>query len=154
MKDNYECCAHRMLEKVNLGPLRTSIGYALRRAQLAVFDDFIRTLEIVGLRPAYFAALVVIELNPGQKQSVVSGALGIQRTNFVTMVDFLEQRGLLARHPCKHDRRSHELHLTEGGRSVLRQALQLHETHEARFAEKLEPGGREQLLSLLWRFFA
>ena len=134
---------------LDLGPLPGWVGYALRRAQLAVFDDFIRTLDSVGLRPASFSALVVISRNPGLNQSEVSAALGIQRTNFVTMVDELERRGLAERRPSETDRRSHALHLTGEGERLLRRAMELQEDHERRLTDRLGPGGREQLLGLL-----
>ncbi|WP_163263848.1 MarR family winged helix-turn-helix transcriptional regulator [Chelativorans alearense] len=136
---------------VSLGPLPGFIGYALRRAQLVIFDDFIRTLETVDLRPAYFSALIIIDENPGLNQSEVSAALGVQRTNFVTMVDHLEKRNLIERRPSKKDRRSYALHLTKEGRALLGKARQLQAAHEEHFARKLGPGGREQLLPLLWK---
>src|SRR5690606_28331032 len=128
-----------------------SIGYALRRAQLSAFEDLIHALEEVDLRPAYFTVLYVISENPGLNQSEISTALGIQRTNFVTMVDNLESQGLIVRQPAKRDRRSHALHLTIKGTAVFNRARDLHDEHEARLMEKLGSNGREQLLPLLWR---
>lgn len=134
---------------VDLGGLPGFIGYALRRAQIAVFDDFIRSLAAVDLRPAQFSVLLVIDRNPGLKQSQVSAALGIQRTNFVAMVDELEARGLARREPVPGDRRSYALVLTDAGRAHLRKAMALQASHEARMAAALGPGGRDTLLSLL-----
>jgi len=135
----------------NMDVMRSFIGYALRRAQLSAFDDLIHALEVVDLRPAYFSVLYVISENPGLNQSEVSTALGIQRTNFVTMVDNLEAQGLITRQAAKKDRRSHALHLTPKGIAVFNRARDLHVEHEARLVEKLGHGGREQLLPLLWR---
>jgi DNA-binding MarR family transcriptional regulator len=134
---------------INMGDLPSFIGYTLRRAQLVIFDDFIRTLEEVGLKPATFGVLIIIDNNPGLNQSEVSAALGIQRTNFVALVDGLEQRGLAERRPSETDRRSHALYLTAAGRGLLNRAMSLQQRHEAHLAERLGPGGREQLLSLL-----
>ena len=50
---------------VDLGELPDAIGYVLRRVQLAIFDDFIRSLASVDLRPSQFSALVVIDLVHG-----------------------------------------------------------------------------------------
>lgn len=135
----------------NMDSIRNFIGYALRRAQLSAFDDLIHALDAVDLRPAYYSVLYVISDNPGLNQSEVSTALGIQRTNFVTMVDQLETQGLIIRQAAKKDRRSHALHLTPKGTAVFNRARDLHAEHEARLIEKLGPGGREQLLPLLWR---
>jgi len=136
---------------VDLGPLPGLIGYALRRAQLAVFHDFIRTLAAVDIRPAQFSVLLVIEANPGLKQSEVSAALGIQRTNFVALLDELERRGLARREPAAGDRRSHALHLTDDGEALLRRMKALQERHERRLVERLGEAGRRQLLALLAR---
>lgn len=142
---------HAARTGVSLGPLPGFVGYALRRAQLAVFEDFIRSLEAVDLRPAYFSVLLVIDVNPGLNQSEVSSALGIQRTNFVAMVGRLEKRGLIVRKPARGDRRSYALYLTDEGKALLERALRLQGAHEEKLARKLGPGGRERLLSLLWR---
>ncbi|WP_173933463.1 MarR family transcriptional regulator [Chelativorans sp. Marseille-P2723] len=139
---------------VNLGPLPASVCFALRRAQHMVTDDLVRTLQPLNLRPTYFAVLVVIGENPGLNQSEVSAALGIQRTNFVTIIDHLETRGLVERHPSKEDRRSYALHLTEEGREVLNAARQLQAEHEQRLTQKLGQEGRELLLPLLRRLAA
>jgi DNA-binding MarR family transcriptional regulator len=130
------------------------IGYALRRAQLAVFEDGIRYFAEVGLRPAQFSVLACVGHQPGQKQSAVAAALGIQRANFVVLVDGLEQRGLIRRKASPTDRRSHALHLTKKGQRALEGACARMETLEARLAAELGPGGREQLLDLLWRLAA
>ena len=82
---------------VDLGPLPELIGYVLRRAQLAVFQDFFAAFAPFDIRPAQFSVLTVIERNPGLTQSQAAEALGIKRTNFVGMLDELETRGLAAR---------------------------------------------------------
>ncbi|MGE0744532.1 MAG: MarR family winged helix-turn-helix transcriptional regulator [Rhodospirillales bacterium] len=134
---------------VDLADLPNYTGYLLRRAQLAVFDDFSRTFAAVDLRPAQFSVLLVIQKNPGLKQSEVSAALGIQRTNFVALIDKLEKRGLVRREPVAGDRRAYALVLTAAGRETLREALAIQARNEKRLAAMLGPGGRERLLELL-----
>jgi DNA-binding MarR family transcriptional regulator len=134
---------------IDYGPLGSSIGYRLRRAQLAVFEDIIRLFGEIGLRPGSFSVLLVIGRNPGLKQSEVSAALGIQRTNFVGLIDSLEQRGLAVRKPAENDRRSYALHLTPAGKELVARAIDLQRRHEATLAKRLGPNGREALLDLL-----
>jgi DNA-binding MarR family transcriptional regulator len=131
--------------------LNASVGYMLRRAQLAVFADFLQSLPDVGLRSGQFAVLTVVARNPGVTQSEVCAALGIQRTNFVAVIDDLERRGLARRNSAAHDRRSNALTLTAAGRRVLARADALQRAHESRIGQRLGPGGREQLLRLLAR---
>ena len=134
---------------IDVGPLAGKVGYALRRAQLAVFDEIITAFAEVGLRPAQYAVLVLLDHTPGSKQSDVAGALGIQRANFVALFDSLERRGLARRCPTPNDRRSYALYLTEAGQEVLARAARLEAVHEAQLDARLGPGGREQLLRLL-----
>lgn len=132
-----------------LGPLSDFLGYALRRAQLAVFDDFFATVADLDLRPAQFGLLVVINQNPGLKQTDASAALGIQTPNFVGLVDELEQRGLAQRMAAANDRRSHALHLTKAGEALLEKVMAKQAEHEARMTARIGQSGREQLLVLL-----
>jgi DNA-binding MarR family transcriptional regulator len=134
---------------IDYGPLETSIGYRLRRAQLGIFEDVIRIFDEVGLRPGSFSVLLIIGRNPGLKQSEVSAALGIQRTNFVGLIDSLERRGLAVRKLAENDRRSYALHLTPAGKELVARATELQRRHEATLAKRLGPNGREALLDLL-----
>lgn len=139
---------------VDLGILGESVGFLLKRAQMAVFADFIETFAAVDLRPAQFSVLVIIGRNPGLKQSQVSAALNIKRTNFVPLLDSLEERGLVARKLAVGDRRSHALHLTAKGSTLLAELHRLWADHERRICEQIGTDGRDQLLSLLGRMNA
>jgi DNA-binding MarR family transcriptional regulator len=140
-----------VVDVVKLGPLSRMAGYALRRAQIAVFEDFIASLAEVNLRPAQFSVLLVLDQAPGSTQSAVAAALGIQRANFVSMLDELERRGLARRSSSLSDKRSHALHLTPKGATTLKRARDLAAAHEARQVARLGPGGIEALLELLGR---
>ena len=91
---------------IEIGPLAGMIGYVLRRAQLAVFDDVIANFAELDLRPAEYSVLVLLGHAPGAKQSDVAAALGIQRANFVVLFDGLERRGLGRGHPAPSAGRS------------------------------------------------
>jgi DNA-binding MarR family transcriptional regulator len=135
----------------DLGPLSGLIGYALRRAQLAVFDEVIRDFADLDLRPAQFSVLALVGHRPGLKQSEVAAALGIQRANFVALLDGLERRDLARRAPAPNDRRCYALYLTAEGERVLALASTRVAAVEARLEAKLGPGARGQLLDMLWR---
>ncbi|ODT79239.1 MAG: MarR family transcriptional regulator [Pelagibacterium sp. SCN 64-44] len=128
------------------------VGYRLRRAQLSVFQRFLTVFESLALRPAEYSVLVLVEENPGRKQSEIAAALGIKRANFVALAQGLEARGLLERLSVERDRRANALHLTASGRVFLAQARARHDQLENEFVQRL--GGdseRERLLMLLDR---
>src|SRR5215831_15866305 len=110
---------------LQMGELSDLLGYALKRAQLKVFEDFLRCVAPLQLTPAQFSVLLLLERNAGRNQSEVASALGIRRPNFVAMLDGLEARGLCARSRSTHDRRSHVLSLTEKGRAALARARRI-----------------------------
>ena len=55
---------------VDLDGLTEHLGYLMRRAQIWVFQDFIRTLAAVDIRPAQYSVLTVINANPGPDANV------------------------------------------------------------------------------------
>lgn len=140
------------IARPDLPELGEIIGYKLRRAQLAVFQDFIETFSRLKLRPAEFSVLALIARTPGQKQTEIAEQLGIKRANFVALMDGLERRGLAERRKAQGDKRSHSLHLTAEGKRFVQRMAGLWQAHEERLVERL--GGsaeREMLLRLLDR---
>jgi len=136
---------------LDLGPLPGLLGYALRRAQVAVFADFMASFAALDLRPAQFSVLLLIRQNPGCKQSDVAEALGILRPNFVAMMDELDHRGLTQRTTSKGDRRSYAIFLTQAGEALLDAAMKVVAEHEARLTSAMKPGEPEKFLDLLAR---
>ena len=125
---------------LQLGELSELLGYSLKRAQLKVFEDFLRCVAPLQLTPAQFSVLLLLDRNPGRNQTEIANTLGILRPNFVAMLDGLESRDLCARMRSTNDRRSHILVLTDKGRAVLARAKKLVATkHEARLNELLGP---------------
>jgi len=98
------------------------IGYNLRKAQAAAFQNFTESLKGCDITPGQFGVLVLIEANSGLNQTRLGNALGIDRSTVVAVIDRLEGRGLVDRKPAPSDRRSYALHLTEQGRALLHQA--------------------------------
>ena len=136
---------------VDLASLAGIVGYPIRRAQMAVFEDFGRRFAPLDLTPAQYSTLVAIGDNPGRKQSDIGGALGIQRPNFVAMMDALERRGLAERLRSETDRRSHALMLTQAGVALVARARATQAAQEAAIVQTLGEEGRRTLVALLRR---
>jgi DNA-binding MarR family transcriptional regulator len=134
---------------VQFGPLTDYLGYALRRAQMSAVAEFLDAFKEVDLRPTQFAVLILINENPGVRQTEVCAALGIQKANFVPLLNELQRRGLALRKAGVADRRSSALHLTPLGDSTLQRARAIHEVYEHQFVTRLGKRGRDQLLALL-----
>lgn len=147
-----EAVLHGTKNDIDYSILSEAVLYRLRRAQLSVVNDFNESLIDFGLRPADFSVLIVVANNAGLKQSDVAEALGIQRANFVAIIDGLEEKGLLLRRRSDTDRRVHYLDMTQEGRATLDEILKIWRTHEERLVGRL--GGeqaRDQLVGLLRR---
>ncbi|MFO0990207.1 MAG: MarR family transcriptional regulator [Alphaproteobacteria bacterium] len=137
--------------EIDLARLSDHIGYVVRRAQLAIFKDFIQTLAPVDIRPAQYSVLIVIARNPGLTQAELGRALAIKRANLVGMLNELERRKLARRVSSPADRRSHALHLTPQGREMLERFHALALEHEARATRALDAAEKRTLLALLDR---
>ena len=140
---------------LHMGELSDLLGYSLKRAQLKVFEDFLRCVAPLQLTPAQFSVLLLLDKNPGRNQTEIANTLGILRPNFVSMLDALDSRDLCTRVRSTNDRRSHILMLTEKGRAVLARAKKLVATkHEARLNELLGSSNCAALLNMLAKIAA
>ena len=114
---------------VDMAGLDGQIGFALRLAQVAVFNDLIGALKDCDLRLTDFCVLLLIGANPGISQQAVGEALRIQRPNLVSIVDALQQKNLVRRDTAPRDRRTYALSLTGPGNKLLTRAKGAHQRH-------------------------
>ena len=140
--------------RLELGALPSLVGYALRRAQLAVFADFHEEVAPLGLRPAQYSVLLVLRANPGARASQVADGLGIQRANFAPMLAALELSGHVERRADQADRRVSALHLTPPGEALLCRADAAVARHNDRWRGRLGDADYAALLGLLHRLTA
>ncbi|KWV58807.1 MarR family transcriptional regulator [Bradyrhizobium macuxiense] len=138
--------------EIGLDALAGHAGYAVRRFQLWIFQDFIKTLAEADIRPTQYSVMTVIGANPGLSQMAVAKRLGIERARLVHLLDSLERRNFVSRSASATDRRSHALHLTARGKAALAQFKRLAAEHERHVAEKIGKENRERLLQILARF--
>ncbi|CAG4883251.1 Transcriptional regulator, MarR family [Georgfuchsia toluolica] len=136
---------------LDYGLLTGLVGYQLRLAQIAVFRDFSETLGGVDITPGLFGVLVVIESNPGLKQTRLAQAVHLDRSSVVSIIDNLERRGLVERQSA--DRRSNAIFLTNQGMKFLRKVRRLVLAHEKRLIEHLTAKEHKILVALLQKIF-
>ncbi|HVY05995.1 MAG TPA: MarR family transcriptional regulator [Burkholderiales bacterium] len=141
--------ARRVQDDTGLGVLPGLIGYQLRLAQRAIFADFADTVGTGGISPGLFGILVVIGENPGLTQQALANAAHLDRSTVVTVIDKLEDRGLVERRAA--DRRSNGLFLAAKGTALLQDLKRKVTRHERRVVQNLSAAERRQLVSLLQR---
>lgn len=139
---------------LSMGGLDELLGYRLRRAQVAVFQDFAASVGRLAITPGELGALMIVQANPGLKQSELAAGLGIDRSTLVAVVKELERRGLIRRARARRDRRAYALTLAPRGRRLLARARAPLAAHEARIAAALTPAEHATLRELLRRIAA
>jgi DNA-binding MarR family transcriptional regulator len=101
------------------GVLDELLGYALRRAQNALYLDFQRATAAFDISPQRFAALVLVAENPGLRQGLLAQAMGLHRSGALRLTNWLAERGWVERRDDPQDARSWGLHLTPAGKKLL-----------------------------------
>jgi DNA-binding MarR family transcriptional regulator len=134
---------------LNLGPLSGLLGFRLRRAQLAVYEDFERDAPVPQLAPGQFGILVVIDQNPDKTQQELCEGIGVDKSTFTVSLDRLAERGLLRRVRSDTDRRRNSLRLTAKGKATLEAMLVHIERHEQRVFARLSATERKRLMEML-----
>jgi DNA-binding MarR family transcriptional regulator len=125
------------------------LGYRLRRAQGAMHRDFMAVVASLDLTQKQAATLWLINGNPGVAQVSVAAALGMDRATMMSIVDRLDERGLVIRKRSTLDRRRQELYLTPAGTNILRKAKARIAKHEERFKSLFTATELEALLAAL-----
>jgi len=136
---------------IAFGVLPSLIGYQLRQAQLAIFSDFQESIGAHAITPGLFGVLVVIDANPGLKQTTLARAIRLDRSTVVAVIDKLEARKLVARRQTDGDRRSNALWLTSDGKALLGKLTGMVRAHEERLVAGLSQADRARLTRLLQR---
>lgn len=136
-------------ESVSDDSLRSFAGYSMKRTFNVVKADLARVLEPYGLRMMTFTALILIVDNPDLSQTQLAGALAIERSNLVTIVDDLEKNGWISRNPAPNDRRTHALRATLAGRKLLDKAYAAAQAHEDKLFAGINDDEKSALFSAL-----
>ena len=139
-------------QKLDFAELHDHIGYFLRRLQVAVFSNFIRTLAPLDVRPAQYSVLVLIAANPGRSQAVIGKALNIERARLARMLHELERRQWIERRLSSADGRSHCLFMTAAGKDAMVRIEALAAQHERQMVKFIGSDLRQLLLDRLRKF--
>jgi DNA-binding MarR family transcriptional regulator len=132
------------------GPeLALSLGYLLKHAHLELLEQANKALAPLGIDGKELGVLVVIAGREPLSQQQVAQRLGVDRTTMVAMLDTLEGKGIVSRHPHAEDRRRNVVELTEAGRGIFTEALTVRDAAERAYLAPLSGPDARQLRSSL-----
>lgn len=128
-------------------------GTAFLLAQLGGLAGahFADRLAPLGLTPPQAGLLRAVAGEPGRSQQALAAQLGLLPSRLVSLVDELEDEGLLERRRNPADRRNHAIHLTRLGKDRLRQVGTVARAHGESFLQPLDEAERTELTHLLQR---
>jgi DNA-binding MarR family transcriptional regulator len=129
--------------------LESLIGFQLRKAQLAVYDDFMRGAPVRGLTPGQLAIMILIDRNPDMTQQHLCDGIRIEKSTLVVRLHRLADRGLIERERSKEDRRQNVLKLTKRGAQTMKTMLAFVAKHERKIAARLSAAQRKELIDLV-----
>lgn len=110
-------------------------------------------LRAVGLSIPQFDLMSTLSEREGATQQELAQRLYVTKGNVSGLVDRLVDAGLVERRPTARDRRSHALHLTDRGRSLVAAGLREQDEFVARTLGRLPAGDVDDLerIVLAWR---
>jgi DNA-binding MarR family transcriptional regulator len=138
-------------DPINVGVLPNLLGYNVRRAQIALWRDFSRTVGEGEIRPAVFSLLILVDGNPGIPQIALANQLDIDKATVVGLIHRLEQNQWVSRRQSSTDRRKQGIFLTAAGRRELTKLRDEMLEHEARFTRLFNAEELAQLIAFLRR---
>jgi DNA-binding MarR family transcriptional regulator len=119
-------------------PLEDRLGYLLKHAQAKLARASAEALAPYGVDGHELAVLTVLAGDEPLAQVEAAARLGVDRTTMVSLVDGLEDHGLVRRRRSPRDRRKNIVELTPAGEECLRQAEQARRAAERRFLAPLD----------------
>jgi DNA-binding MarR family transcriptional regulator len=141
-------------EAAGIASLDQRIPFLLSQLGSYMADDFKRRLAPLGVQPRMNAVLVALAADDGLSQRQLSARLGVHRNVMVSLIDTLEEQGLVERKPCPVDRRAFAVTLTDKARGILPALEAQSHALEDDVTAALSPDERAALRDMLQRVSA
>jgi DNA-binding MarR family transcriptional regulator len=132
-------------------PRNGSAAFLLAQLGAYASGQFAKRLEPLGFTPAHAGIFRIIATAPGLSQQELAAKLGMYASRLVAVIDDLEKRGLIERHPSNSDRRLYALHLTKSGKAQLSAIGVIAREHGQDLLDGLSDEERSTLTALLER---
>jgi len=130
-------------------PYRRVPAYLIRRLQMISTAIVAEALEDEDMPVPQWAVLTMIENHPEIDQSRLAEVVAIDKTNTGRLVDQLEAKGLVERHPSDLDRRVWMLRCTPLGHKLRKRLRPRALATQDRLLSCLEPAQRELFIDLM-----
>lgn len=108
-----------MARPTGIAALDERIPFLLSQLGSHVAGEFQRRMGKLGIQPRTFAVLMALASEDGQSQRQLSARLDIHRNAMVSVIDALEEDGLVKRMAHPEDRRAFAITLTDQARALL-----------------------------------
>ena len=129
-------------------------GHMIRRLHQISVGLFAQEVGELGVTPVQYAALQVVQAQPGIDQRTLARAIALDASTTGGVVDRLEARGWLQRRQSPQDRRVRLLFLSEDGQQGLAAATPAMLRTQERILEALNASERAEFVRLLSRLVA
>lgn len=129
-------------------------GFLMLRLALGFRARALHELEVAGFSQYHYVVLAVVGEQAHRAQATIAGALGLDPSQLVGVLDALEEKGLVARHRDPEDRRRHLVGLTAKGRQQLTRLRTKIDRLEDELFAPLDAKDRRDLHEMLLRLAA
>lgn len=125
------------------------LGYLLKQVYLRYIELSRAALATYGIDGRDVAVLQVLADGQRNSQQQLGHRLGVDRTTMVSLIDRLEDKGLVARRPASDDRRRNVVELTDKGRQALSAGISTSLAVEQQFLKPLSDRDAQQFRDAL-----
>jgi DNA-binding MarR family transcriptional regulator len=137
------------------GMLDSVLGYHIAQARVTVQGMFLRHIgHPFNLRPVEYSLLMLLQANASLTPKQLSRTLALSSPNLTTLLDRMQERGLLERLRSQVDRRSQQIVLTSAGIALTNDLSTRTPSMESGLAKVLSPAERAMLMELLGKVAA
>ncbi len=127
----------------------STLAFLLSQVGIYASRQFAERIGEVGLHPALFRVLNLVDAAEGHSQQAIGDAIEVPPSRMVGLVDELEQLGLVERRPHPSDRRVRALYLTAKGRKTLERGREIAKAHERDLTKGMPSADRKRLTEYL-----
>ena len=129
--------------------LSRRLGYLFKHAQSRLAELNAQALAPFGINAHELGVLILLAGTQPSSQRQAAERLGVDRTTMVAVLDTLERKGLVSRHPDVHDRRRNLVQLTASGQETVRRAREASDEAERTLLAALSSTDAERLREAL-----